>query len=328
MPKSRMRHSGLAIALPPPISVPIPEPPPMSSGTASNSDGFTTEPNTPSPAQSLALLPKPQGILSFPDGDLILQSNEGDDFGVHLDVLQSVSSYFDEDGEFAKPPQSPGPDIHTRRINLSTGTLDLLLRFLYPSRHPPSIDSTERAITLMQAAADLKIECSWIDKGITSYLSSVPHPLRAWAIATRFGYKAARREAARRFFETNEDFYDDVPVELEHVSAKQFMELQRAKARAVAMARDAINKVEWGCDGCWQSWNVNLNDGRPWKSQFLRRVSELNPFAYDATSEVTFELSMVRGECGHCPKSFVSEEAKDARRILRAQLDEILRNIK
>jgi len=104
------------------------------------------------------------------------------------------------------------------------------------------------------------------------------------------------------------------------------MELQRAKIRVVAMARDAINKVRWNCIGCWQPWEPD--EDRSWKSQLLGRVSGLSPFSYDATSEVTFELSMVRGRCGHCPESFASEEAKKARTNLRAQLGEILRNIK
>lgn len=315
--------------------------PPMSPNLPKSPQLVVKEPDTPYDdddctfTKPLSPIPEPEA-LSFPNGNIILQSNEGDDFRVHLDILQSVSPSFDDEDGYSAIPLSPSTDIRMIRIGLDTRTLNLLLRFIYPSRTPPSIDSTERAITLMQATADLKIECAWIDNAITTYFSSDPHPLRAWAIATRFGYATARRDAVRRLFKTNDNFYNDVPLELEHVNARQFMELQRARVRAVDMARNIIHKVGWHCRGCtnprtpvWgpSSPSRSSNPENSWKHLFLARISQLNPFSQDATSDATFELSTIRGGCHHCAESFSSPDAERARIDLRTQLAEILNNI-
>ena len=122
--------------------------------------------------------------------------------------------------------------------------------------------------------------------------------------------------------------------------------------RALDRARDFIDQVGWDCDGCrvpqmfplsshsggkrkpngkvLQMFSLQphpSNSDNKWKPEFLQRVSSLNPFAHDVTSDFTFELSAVRSECDLCLESFSSPEAKKARADLRTQLGGILNDI-
>ena len=103
----------------------------------------------------------------------------------------------------------------------TTDVLDDILRWLYPINTAPTIDSIAHALDLLHAVEKLQIESHAAKGSLHAYIVAHPHPLRAWALAARFGYTEARKDAVRKCLATDEDFVDDIPTEMALVVSRK-----------------------------------------------------------------------------------------------------------
>ena len=220
--------------------------------------------------------------MQFADGDVVLRSSDGQDFKVHSIVLREASPFF---RDMFRLPKVSGASAAYAPILMTetTNVLNDLLRWIYPTNTAPTVDRISHALDLLRAVEKLQIESHVVKRALNAYIVAQSHPLRAWALATRFGYAEARKDAVRKYLATDEDFMDDIPTEMEFVDAKAYMQLVRVKRTATLLARDMIRSDVWVCPRCHQV-------EAPWRTQYLQRVSGTNPFEGALTSDLMVEM--------------------------------------
>lgn len=265
------------------------------------------------PPQIAAPAPDP---IHFTDGDVTLRSADGQDFRIHSIVLREASLFF---RDMFRLPSGGGSESYAPILMIETkDVLDDLLRWLYPIDTAPTINNISHARNLLRAVERLQIESHTVKRSLHVYIAAHSHPLRAWALATRFGYAEARKDAVRRCLSTNDDFIDDIPAEMELVDAKVYMKLLRVKRSAIDLARDIIRSDVWVCPGC-----IHYGDDGTWRSRYLQRVPVTNPFDTALTSDLMVEMYVtLHGH--HCCKQRVETEAYRTMNRLRSRLAELL----
>ena len=262
----------------------------------------------------LPLMPEPRpDPLHFDDGDVVLRSIDGQDFRVHSIILREASPFFRD--MFRLPSGGSGsyaPILMTE----TTDVLDDILRWLYPINRAPTIDSIAHALDLLRAVEKLQTESHAVKGSLHAYIVAHPHPLRAWALAARFGYTESRKDAVRKCLATDDDFVDDIPTEMALVDAKTYMKLLRVKGRAIDLGRDIIRSDTWACARC-------IGWGGSWRVQYLTRLSATNPFEVMLTSDLMVEMYVtLHGQ--DCCKQNVKSEGFTSMSRLRRRLTELL----
>lgn len=250
--------------------------------------------------------------VSFPDGDVVLRSNDGATFQVHSVVLRESSPFFRDMLQLPNAPSDGPTQDRTIPMAESSDVLNDLLQWLYPMKTAPVISSIFHAISLLRAVEKLQIESATVVGALSAYITSQSHPLRAWALAARFGYADARKLAVQKFISTDEDFIDDIPAEMAHADARGFMKLLRIKRNAIQLARGVITSEVWTCSHCASRW-------RP---LHLARTTKSKPFVPLVTSDILLEMhvTMHGGTC--CIRTLPSGIASN--QLIRARLTEIL----
>jgi len=264
---------------------------------------------TPLPEQ-----PTPEPI-QFADGDVVLRSSDGQDFKVHSIVLREASPFF---RDMFRLPKASGASAAYAPIFMTetTNVLNDLLRWIYPTNTAPTVDRISHALDLLRAVEKLQIESHVVKGALNAYIVAQSHPLRAWALATRFGYAEARKDAVRKYLATDEDFMYDVPTEMGFVDAKAYMQLVRVKRTAILLARDMIRSDVWVCR------DYHSGDP-PWRAQYLQRVSSTNPFEGALTSDLMVE-TYVTLQARDCCKRNVKTRGFTKMSRLRLRLAELL----
>jgi hypothetical protein len=161
----------------------------------------------------------------------------------------------------------------------------------------------------------LQIDNHSVKGSLHAYITAHSHPLRAWALATTFGYAEARKDAVRRCLSTNDDFIDDIPAEMQLVDGQAYMKMLRIKMRAIDLARDIIRSDAWVCPDCAHYGT--------WRGEYLQRVSATNPFDTTLTSDLMIEM-YVALHGGHCCKRLVETEGYTRMNRLRSRLTKLL----
>ncbi|KAF8340581.1 uncharacterized protein EI90DRAFT_2084543 [Cantharellus anzutake] len=233
--------------------------------------------------------------FSFDDGDIILRSSNMVEFRVHALLLQLASPAF---STLIGAPR----DEDYVEVPLVSMLLEALLRF--------------------NSAIEFQVSCakSPLLLGIADFLSREPNPLRAWAIAERYGLEQSKNAAARRFIQTDDDLLTPAVSALQHIHALRYNTLLTVKRDVLHRARAAVLNVVWPCPSC----------SRPsprWKAAYLTRVAGQNPFTPEITQDSIFELCCHIGGCSGCPGTFHSHEARTARDRLRSALKSILDDV-
>ena len=258
--------------------------------------------------------PRPEP-LHFDDGDVVLRSIDGQDFRVHSIILRESSPFFRD--MFQLP--SGGSGGYTPILMTETAdVLDDILRWLCPINAAPTVDRIDiaHALDLLRAVEKLQIESHAVNGSLHAYIVAHPHPLRAWALAARFGYTEARKDAVRKCLVTDEDFVDDIPTEMALVDARTYMKLLRIKRRAIDFGRDIIRSNTWRCARC-TGWSAG------WRDQYFTKVSATNPFEVMLTSDLMVEMYVTR-HGRDCCKQDVKSQGFTKMSLLRCKLAELL----
>jgi len=268
----------------------------------------------PFPPLPEPLAPTPDPI-QFADGDVVLRSSDGQDFKVHSIVLREASPFF---RDMFRLPKASGASAAYAPILMTetTNVLNDLLRWIYPTNTAPTVDKISHALDLLRAVEKLQIESHVVKGALNAYIVAQSHPLRSWALATRFGYKEARKDAVRKYLATDEDFMDDIPTEMEFADAKAYMQLVRVKRTAIGLATDIIRSDVWVCPDCRRVQ-------APWRTQYLQRVSSTNPFEGALTSDLMVEM-FVSHHGYDCCRGKVKTQCTPTMSHLRHRLAELL----
>jgi len=255
-------------------------------------------------------------LIQFADGDVVLRSSDGQDFKVHSIVLREASPFFRD--MFRLPKASSNSAAYAPILMTeTTNVLNDLLRWIYPTNTAPTVDRISHALDLLRAVEKLQIESHVVKGALNAYIVAQSHPLRAWALAARFGYTEARKDAVRKYLATDEDFMDDIPTEMEFVDAKAYMQLVRVKRTATLLARDMIRSDVWACPDC--RWAGT----QPWCTQYLQRISDANPFNSTLTSNLMVEM-LVSLHGGGCCQGNVKTQSIPTMSRLRRRLAKLL----
>jgi len=255
-------------------------------------------------------------LISFPDGDVVLRSQDGVDFRVDMTILRRASSFFEDSYRIVlsscksehNAPASAGADAEPTPIPMmeSAAVLNNVLRLIYPTAKKPPVPSSDsisaaHALALFKAIERLQLKSHAIDSFATNYLSTVEPSLRAWALATRFRYTQARKSAVRRYICEKKDNLFDLDElgalgELDLVGGRSLMKLMRIKLDAIELATRAVksDSFVWYCPH-----HVHI----PWRSKHAT-VIEANPFDPIPRSDAVLGAIVNHIGCVDCPRRF------------------------
>ena len=245
---------------------------------------------------SLSSEPSAASHLSFADGDILIRSQDGVDFRVDMTVLRRASPFFEDAFRIGTNNHSLNDNSEPIYMIESAEVLDNILRLIYPTGNAPISNSTTNALELFKAIERLQIKTHPVDSFATNYLSTVEPSLRAWALATRFHYTQARKDAVRRFLaETGDLLLEDIR-ELDLVGARSLVKLMRIKRDAIHRAQRAVqsDSFVWHC-----LRHVNIS----WR---LNHVSTMksNPFDPVLRSDAVLGAIINHIGCSDCLRRF------------------------
>lgn len=177
-------------------------------------------------------------------GDVRFLCSDGIIVTAHSIILERASPRFRKPMSWHK--QQAGPIL----VEHHSMAVHTIVQLLYPNDQRPTIASGAELIGLLEVAKTLQITSFIVRETLNDLLEAEPHPLRAWALATIFGYPGARKSAIERYLETDSSFLDDIPEEMRLVDAYQILQLNAAKERALKAARLSLSQVHWACQEC------------------------------------------------------------------------------
>jgi hypothetical protein len=153
---------------------------------------------SPSARRSSTTSKKPsfKPTVTFPEGDVILKSSDGIEFRVHKLLLRLASPIFAGMFEMPEPRRLRG-EVQTVDMSEDARSLESLLRWIYPTNNPPTIESEEDLQALLPIA--LKYEVERILGGLRTYMTKRAgnNPLYFYALGIRYGYPDVVKAAAR-----------------------------------------------------------------------------------------------------------------------------------
>ena len=268
--------------------------------------------------------------LTFPDGDVVVRSVDGVKFCLHAVFLSRASPYFRD--ALAESPAN-------LTITETADTFNILLQYIYPTPQKSSINSIERATSLLVGAAKLKIEVAIpaILSHLRKHLDDVQNPLRAWAIAVQCRYPAGQRDSIRRIVLLDDNaaasFILDEAEELKHVTGLHYRKLINWRGNAIANARATLHKVFEPCDEGDLEDPVNKPGcGGALTTLYEKRHIALlaggSPFSDLATSDFMFKMAAATSGCPACAKKESTDtwmvKVGQLRAEIQSQLNDVL----
>lgn len=210
------------------------------------------------------------------DGDVQFRTTDGVIIGAHSFILQAASPHFRGPSAWHKVRDSPITLDH------DSFALRTLLKLLYPADERPPTPSLAQLVSILKAAKALHLTSFVIRDTLDAWIQTESHPLRAWALATAFGYPDAQRSAIERYFKSDSSFHDDIPEEMRLVDAFQILQLNAAKERASGRPKDH----QEGSPPAVPEASPESGLNPAWHCEFVARRVNLNPFRTSATSEM------------------------------------------
>lgn len=180
-----------------------------------------------------------------PDGDIILRTQgvPTHDFRVHKLVLSLASPVFRDMFGIPQPaPSIPRSDLEVVDVADPPQALDLVLRFIYPTP-PPDVDSFALLVEglvitdkyhIGGAQAELRLR-------LTKFVKD--DPLRAYAIASRFGFEEEAEAASSLTTGIFLPGLTELPDDLKNIPAVAYHKLVRIHEAHREVVEDAVDGV-------------------------------------------------------------------------------------
>ncbi|KAF8322494.1 hypothetical protein DL93DRAFT_1004190 [Clavulina sp. PMI_390] len=229
--------------------------------------------------------------ISYPDGDIILLSSDEIEHKVHSFILREASGFFRDMFELGKPDPKSAPVV----LAESTEIINFILSHLYPRSSPPLAPPNH---AIFNAVEKYRLECYTVAATLASYLESQPHPLRAWALAVRFGYPEARKAAMRRYIRGSDDYLSSadssIPEELEYVTGG-------AVFRAVAIRKETIEAASKVMRSIPDKYRCTNSRCSGWGPDLHKAMGSLSLFGSPSVSILSLKtIALQRCQnCGH-----------------------------
>ena len=202
------------------------------------------------------------GNFNAPDADIILRAPGPPkrDFRVHKLILSLASPVFK--GMFSLPQPTSDSSresvagIEVVEVTDPTGALDIILRMIYPSFTPPSLDGDFDFDTLVECLviAD-KYEIGRAGSQLRDALARAcpTRPLRVYAVAARFGFTKLMDFTSHRISSSvHLPEISELPDDFDFVSATAYHRLVRQRAIYVEAMAEIIKQTllkSW-CSDC------------------------------------------------------------------------------
>lgn len=256
----------------------------------------------------------PREFITFPDGDIVLQSADGVDFRVDSVILRRASPFFAT--MIALPQQ--GTSAHLPVMMTETAeVLDDIIRSIYPSGTTPTFKSAEHIVELFRALDKYEITNGPLAEALLSSFKTIQPPIRAWALALKVQNPKARETAVRSFMLNSGDGLDKSSPELEDVDAWRLMHLLQIKKTATLRAQSILDSLISSAF-CSRHRSIDL--------VARARDSPLNTSILLETV-LTGVVNGVGTPCTDCRsfhQSYYASNAQDSRNNSRRQIDELL----
>ncbi|KAF8322445.1 hypothetical protein DL93DRAFT_2093083 [Clavulina sp. PMI_390] len=204
--------------------------------------------------------------ISYPTGDVTILSSDGKMHKVHSFILFEAAGYFMERYNYAIGDSSAFIEVQS-----STETLNYILGFLYPRQTAPTFPS-HCAKSVFTAVEGLGLTSHALHTALTTWLIQESHPIRAWAIASRFGYTTARKAAVERYIrDPNEYIEVEAPSDLSLVPGQNMVNLIALRRNAISAATKLVRSIPsmhfCGTHSC-KGWLWSLDEELQYHSPF------------------------------------------------------------
>ncbi|KAI0797181.1 hypothetical protein C8Q75DRAFT_791015 [Abortiporus biennis] len=254
--------------------------------------------------------------FNFPDADLVLRSSCPDviEFRVHRCILSAASPFF---RQMFTLPQSPQPDaespIPTIDVSENSGTVETLLRFVYPMVDP-TFDSLNDVIPVLEAATkyDMTFAIESLRRTLVRPEFVKESPMRVFAIACRFDLEEEIRVASRHTLNINL-LQCPLSEDLKHITAYDYHRLlnlhdQRAEAAVEVLARIPVPD-DVKCMMCNGTHYGILIAPKWWDDYRQRAMEELKE---RPTTAVIFTMPFIarsaQAGCQRCAESIIGAQ--------------------
>ncbi|KAF8322496.1 hypothetical protein DL93DRAFT_2093118 [Clavulina sp. PMI_390] len=248
--------------------------------------------------------------ISYPDGDVVLRSSDGFEHRVHSFILREASGFFSDMFELAGPSAESAPII----LPESTEILNFILSYLYPRASAPPIPPI---LVILPVVEKYRLECHTLNSALTSYINDQSHPLRAWALAVRFGYPIARKAAVRSYIQALDDgLRSSVSKELDHVSGNAVLRIVAIRRETVGAASKVMKSIASGC-------RCETPRGLGWASSFEHSARSINLFDNFHALSPRLKLIAARG-CRDCVEYLLDRKIQAAVQAVSGYLEKAI----
>jgi hypothetical protein len=244
--------------------------------------------------------------FDHPKADVILRSSDGIDFYVFKLLLTLASPFFET--MFNLPQPAVGTCDDTKDgfpvVNMQedSKTLDILLRFFYPSTltEDPSLESLTDILAIIGAARKYSLDS--VEKQVCQALANPKvlktDPVRCFAIARNARFKDETMTAAR--YSLGQPLIPAYFPELELITASDLLALLVYHTKCSNAVEPLLAKLDWvlshyktsdACSWlfCGESWNGKHHCKRSTEAEFV--LWAMHPVAWWVTyMRETFEI--------------------------------------
>jgi hypothetical protein len=172
-------------------------------------------------------------MFDWPDGDVILRATNGTesrDFRVHKCFLSFSSPIFKDMFTIPQPPSAPG-SVDIVAVGDPPRALELILRFIYPSASSPVVEDLTVLSEAFVLADKYDIEVARARLRSLFMWFTEAEPLRAYAVACRFGLKDEMKTASSNTTSVHLPSLVDLPEEFKQIPATEYHRLIRLHSK-------------------------------------------------------------------------------------------------
>ena len=182
----------------------------------------------------VAVAMNPNEMFNWPDGDVILRAThdtETRDFRVHKLFLSFSSPVFKDMFKIPQPPSDTWDGVETVDVPDPPRALELILRFIYPSPTSPVVDDLAALSEDLVLADKYDVEVARVRLRASFVGFAKTEPLRAFAIACRFGLTEEMKIASSHTTSIHLPSSIELPDEFKSIPATEYHRLVRLHSR-------------------------------------------------------------------------------------------------
>ncbi|KAF9644733.1 hypothetical protein BDM02DRAFT_3121399 [Thelephora ganbajun] len=229
----------------------------------------------------------PDEAFNWPDGDIILRATHGThsrDFRVHKIFLSFASPVFRE--MFQLPRSSSATsDIDTIDVVGPSRALEVILRFIYPSTDPPTINDLTllSQVLVLADKYDIGVARSRLRTLLVGFART--EPLRVYAIACRLGFEDEMKIASSHTTSIHLPGLTELPDEFKLIPATEYHRLILLHARyrkEVETIATAPSQAPLSAKGSFFGVDLGVVIGEAMRQPIVDCIRRGTPLSYES----------------------------------------------